>query len=272
MLRKAAIAATVFVFSLLLVQCGTGRDSVETLPDAADVSDAGMELPDAIAGEGGLQPVDAGNQLDLVPETGDVILDMAESSDHTPDEVETAEQCPPSICEVGDQKCKYNGTSYIECLEVPGCPGVGGNWGGAFQCPEGLVCLEGVGCTCKYGECEPGDDLDEVCGGSPWEQCGQWVCVDGCCDTEPVADCCKSGQDCKDCINLESGDMLLCSGTVPEGYVENLCTWDICLLNKCENTDKVANGQCDDDDTCTKDGCDPLTGECTWECDWDYFL
>jgi hypothetical protein len=272
MLRKGTTTATVFIFCLLHLQCGTGRDSVETLPHAADVPDALNGLTDGITGDRTVEPVDADGELDSVPEPGDVPQDAPDLNDLAFDELDDTEDCPPSICEVGDKKCKYAGTAYIECLEVPGCPGVGGNWSGSFPCPDGLVCVEGVGCTCKHGECESDDDLDEVCGGTLLGPCEEWICVEGCCDTEPVADCCKTGQDCQDCINLDSGDIILCPGVVPEGYVENLCTWDVCLLNQCENTDKADNGQCDDGDTCTIDGCDPVTGECVYECDWDYFL
>jgi len=272
MQRKNAAAATLFVFCLLLVQCGTGRDSVETPLDVGDTADVEVGVADAVAGDGIVEPVDVGDDADLVREPGDVFQDAPDLADLASDEVELAEQCPPSICEVGYKKCKYANTSYIECLEVPGCPGVGGNWSGSFPCPDGLVCVEGVGCTCKYGLCEPDDNLDEVCDGMPSAPCEEWTCVEGCCDTEPAAECCLMSQDCRDCINVESGDMILCPGIVPEGYVENLCTWDICLLNQCENTDKADNGQCDDDDTCTIDGCDPVTGECVYECDWDYFL
>ena len=180
--------------------------------------------------------------------------------------------CPPSLCEVGDKKCKYANTSYIECLEVPGCPGVGGNWSGSFPCSDGLICKEGVGCICEYGECGPDAELDEVCEGPLLGQCDEWFCDDGCCRIEAVGECCLVGKDCRDCLNMQSGETVLCPDEVPEGYVENLCTWDVCLQGECENTDKVANGQCDDDDTCTKDACDPLTGECVYECDWDYFL
>jgi len=261
-----------FVSCLVLAHCGTGRDSVELTLDTADISDTAVKPGDGVTGDGAVEPVDAGELFDLRQEPGDVVFDDAELADLTPDEVEVTEECPPSICEVGSKKCKYANTSYIECLEVPGCPGVGGNWSGSFPCPEGLICVEGMGCTCQYGVCESNDDLDEVCGGKLLAPCEEWICVDGCCETEPVSDCCLMNQDCRDCISLESGDIILCPGVVPEGYVENLCTWDICLQNECENTDKVANGQCDDDDTCTIDGCDPLTGECTWECDWDYFL
>jgi len=260
MLRRGAATAILFVLCLLLVQCGIGRKSAETVPDAGYGPEIGVA--DVVAGDGVLEIADKSDQLDIVSMPGDTGHDIAELDGRAPDEIEAGVECPPSICEVGFQKCKYANTSYVECLEVPGCPGVGGNWSGLVPCPDGLVCVEGVGCTCKYGVCEPDDNLDEVCDGTLLEQCKEWVCKEGCCQLEPVAECCLTGQDCRDCINLESGDTILCPEEVPEGYVENLCTWDVCLLSECENTDKVANGQCDDGDPCTKDLCDAVNGGC----------
>ena len=266
MKRKGAATAILLVLCLLLVQCGTGRDAIDLAVDVGDVPDAEFGLSDVVAGDGIVDPADADDQVDLVRQPGDAGHGVADLSDVVPDEIEAREECPPSICEVGDKKCKYANTSYVECLDVPGCPGVGGNWSGLFPCPEGLVCVEGVGCACKYGVCESDDDLDEVCGGKLLEPCEKWSCVDGCCDTieeecPPDWECYDS-KDCRDCIDTATGETSLCADTGPQdGFVLNLCTVDICVEGKCEYIDKAAQF-CDDGAPVSIDSCDPETGDC----------
>jgi hypothetical protein len=165
---------------------------------------------------------------------------------------------PPFHCEAN--KC--------EC--TPDCEGKECGYDGCFGecgfCSEPYACDNGS-CQCAYGTCAPGDDLESICSGESLGNCGIWKCSgDGCCTVGqiPPPDCCQTSDDCRDCINLQTAETIPCPETIPEGFVTNKCTKDVCgLNNECKHFDKVVFGECNDDDPCTKDSCDPASGVCT---------
>jgi hypothetical protein len=85
-----------------------------------------------------------------------------------------------SQCQEGDAECKYNFTGERRCISET----VGGVtcwvWDKITQCKEGTVCVEELGCTCKYGACDGPEDV-EGCLGYPMGKNDYWICEDGCC-------------------------------------------------------------------------------------------
>jgi hypothetical protein len=142
-----------------------------------------------------------------------------------------------------------------------GDDGCGWNCG---TCDALRVCEEGL-CRCTYGDCYAAGPLGAMCSGIELGHCDEWSCVDSCCTTVtlPMGECCFSGLDCRDCIHLETEEVVACADAIPEGFVENLCTLNPCLDNRCTLTDKVEAGLCDDNEMYTVDTCDPVTGECS---------
>jgi len=136
--------------------------------------------------------------------------------------------------------------------------------GSCGECQEPFVCDWGK-CECEFGACKEGDELAETCGGKSLGNCEAWACQDGCCDTQeiPPPDCCQTTEDCRDCINLETKETAPCPFEIPESFVENKCTKDVCGFgSKCKHFDKAAFGECSDEDDCTIDTCDFATGLC----------
>lgn len=155
-------------------------------------------------------------------------------------------ECTPD-CE--EKECGYDG-----------CFGECGACLGPYSCDAGA-------CVCAYGACTPEDNLEEVCAGSSLGNCGYWACSDdGCCTVAqvPAPDCCQASDDCRDCINLATAEVIPCPETIPEEFVTHKCTKDVCgLNNECKHFDKVVFGECNDDDACTDDSCSPASGVCT---------
>jgi hypothetical protein len=289
MMRKSH-AGMLFVCCLLLVQCGIGRHPIKTESEVGIFRDTRTSAPDIASRNGEVDLFEAAHQVDHRSEPGDnasqevaipdtcspVCADIECGDDGcggSCGECESAYQCeegiclavcPPSSCEVGDKKCVYNGIAYKECLEVPGCPGVGNNWSGAVICPEDLVCKKSIGCACDYGSCESDGNVGDTCGGKLLGPCELWECIEGCCQT--AEDCalvggCFNSLDCVDCIDVASGETYPCDeGGPPEGSVHNLCTPDWCVNGKCWYADK--DGWCDDGDPLSIDTCEPETGSC----------
>ena len=169
-------------------------------------------------------------------------------------------------CGVCDEKFVCLGAV---CACIPSCEdkecGSDGCLGSCGFCDKPLVCKL-YACQCSYGHCVPGDNLDEVCGGTSPGNCGEWQCVDGCCEVyqTPPPECCQTSEDCRDCINLETAETTDCPLAIPEGFVTDMCTDDVCGFgNKCKHFHKAVFGECNDDDDCTKDSCEPETGLCT---------
>lgn len=165
--------------------------------------------------------------------------------------------CPPPLFCV-DAVCAC--VSMCQGKEC-GTDGCGGSCG---ECQEPYACDFGK-CECAYGVCAVGDDLDEVCGNLALGNCETWGCENECCVTveTPPPVCCQTTEDCRDCVNLESGETVDCPTAVPEGYVQNKCTKDVCGFgNECKHFDKVVFGECNDDDDCTNDTCIFETGKC----------
>jgi hypothetical protein len=157
-----------------------------------------------------------------------------------------------------------------KCECEPDCTdkecGFDGCFGECGTCPSPYSCDSG-NCACAYGVCGPEDNLDEVCSGTSLGNCGYWACSDsGCCTVAqvPAPDCCQGSDDCRDCINLETAEVVPCPEKIPENFVTHKCTQDTCgLNNECKHFDKVVFGECNDDDACTADSCAPASGVCT---------
>jgi len=155
------------------------------------------------------------------------------------------------------------------CACIPDCTdkecGSDGCLGSCGFCDQPLVCKLNA-CQCLYGSCADGEDLDEVCGGTSLGNCGAWECVDGCCQVAqiPPPDCCQTSEDCRDCINLETAETIDCPLEIPDGFISDKCTEDVCggFDNQCKHFHKAVFGECNDDDDCTKDSCEPETGWC----------
>jgi len=163
------------------------------------------------------------------------------------------------LCKEGEFKC--NGSTKIKyCQKTE--DGCYGEWSPPEPCEEGKVCKTGKGCVCELGGCADGDVLDDVCTGKILAKCEEWTCDQGCCATAEIGppECCQTAADCRDCIDLETGEIIDCpTDPIPAGYVENLCTMDSCLKS-CSHTPPPGF---DDGEACTIDSCDPLTGEIT---------
>jgi hypothetical protein len=156
-----------------------------------------------------------------------------------------------------------------KCECTPDCQdkecGYDGCFGECGSCVAPYACNGGT-CGCAYGSCGPGDDLDAVCQGTSLGNCGYWDCAEtGCCVVAqtPPPECCQTSDDCRDCIDLATAEVVPCPDAIPAGFVTHKCTKDVCGNNQCKHFDKVVFGECNDDDPCTQDACDPDSGVCT---------
>ncbi len=133
-------------------------------------------------------------------------------------------------------------------------------------CSDGNNCTEDQ-CICTaWNPANPTECAEAQCDSTPKVcecpgECAVCTCdpFSGMCDTVPG--------NCADCIDIESGDTVLCPGVVPDGYVKNLCTLDACDMEtgECIHTEVV----CFDNNLCTTDICNPVAG-CTFppvDCD-----
>jgi hypothetical protein len=200
---------------------------------------------------------DIASSSDSVQAPPEILSDSNGTMDFGEAETPDDDICQPHGCELGAVECKYNNKAERVCVEVEGIY----EWSVLKECDDWQACQEGLGCTCEYGACAEGDDLDSVCSGKILGDCQSWTCEKGCCgiDSGPMIwPCC----DCSDCIDLESGETSPCPGTVPEGAILNLCTTDLC---DCDCQCSYVEKSCNDDDQCTADSCNPETGECIFE-------
>ncbi len=180
-------------------------------------------------------------------------------------------ECGDNGCggECGECKAQFQ-CEVDKCECVPDCEGRECGSDGCFlecgTCPALYLCNGGQ-CDCAYGACAAGDALDEVCGGTSLGNCGYWACTEaGCCNVAQIEppDCCQGNDDCRDCINLNTAEVIPCPQTIPDDFVTHKCTQDVCgLNNQCKHFDKVVFGECNDDDPCTTDSCAPSSGVCT---------
>ena len=161
--------------------------------------------------------------------------------------------------------CESNKCECTPDCEAKEC-GYDGCFGECGTCQPPYTCDNGT-CACAYGVCSPQDNLEEVCSGTSLGNCGYWACSEtGCCTVAqvPAPDCCQGSDDCRDCINLETAEVIPCPQTIPENFVTHKCTQDTCgLNNECKHFDKVVFGECNDDNACTADSCVPSSGVCT---------
>ena len=128
-------------------------------------------------------------------------------------------------CEGEPQQCHKFTCEEGECAEVPVANDT--------SCSDGDLCT--VGDTCQNGVCVSGPDME--CEGEP-QQCHQFICEEGECTEVPVA----NDTSCSD------GD---------------LCTvGDTCQNGMCVSGPDM---ECDDNNECTEDNCDPTTGVCVYE-------
>ena len=184
--------------------------------------------------------------------------DLAPQADLAPECI-----CPPDcqnfkpLCKEGESKCMYANTQVKHCeLDGDGCWGV---WSEPEPCPENTGCQTPGGCVCDYGACLESDDLQATCDGQQLTGCDAWVCTDGCCAVGKQEDCCEKSSECTDCISLETGEKLQpCPDPIPDEFVENKCTIDACMQGGCQWIDH----ECPDENPCTIEQCDPLTGAC----------
>ena len=193
-----------------------------------------------------------------------------------PDDIDTKDEKGPDAdvkcpykppCSLGEVKCKFNNTTMVECIKDP--DEVFAQYDDCFiwdseevKCGPLQTCKTDVGCACDVAGCEDAGD----CEGEA-DTCKEWSCQEGCCVEVDSEECCKKGSDCMDCINLTTMELLQpCPSPMPEGFVQDKCTQDVCIVasGKCQWTDKVLEGLCDDAEECTIDGCDPLSGDCTY--------
>ena len=262
MLRKTAAAGALLVFCLFLVQCGTGRDSVETALDIVDAADAKVALTDGAAENGAVEPVDADGELDLVPEPGDVVQDSAELADHGSDEIDSIDVC---IQDCQDKECGDNGCGGTcgECGDDQPCT--------LDSCVGGLCLNEDVkGCCDSDDDCvDEWDCTIDVCWISEGKETGH-------CDSYFPSPHCGTPDDCKPkvcqdiacvnciCIWSPQEDCCVKDADCDEGDV---CETNLCLL---DNTCGTLPVDCDDSDPISIDSCDPETGDCVhcWpDCD-----
>ena len=190
------------------------------------------------------------------PGAGDLAEDTVDTSDAR--EVNICAAPPPPACGEGQSKCTSGNTEVRFCQFLEET--CSWTWSAPEPCPENTLCQEDAGCVCKYGACQAGDELDEACTGKALDWCHEWQCDNGCCWVDDV-DCPEYG--CNDCINLETGEIVLMDGVCPEGFIDQLCTHDyLSDEGECVYLDKLEADLCDDGDKCTWEECDPSTGDC----------
>jgi hypothetical protein len=191
----------------------------------------------------------------------------------------SASQCDSGYCV--DGVCCEN-----SCPGICDACNVGGEWGTCTRVPNDTPCPDNDRCngteTCQAGSCVPGDPLD--CSNAN-------KCTDDACDPasgclfNPVANgtACSNGNPCdgeESCLGgvCQSGQSLDCDDRNP-------CTGDSCsqAAGGCQHTPvtdgtfcggglcgdascsagqcvSASTNDCDDQDPCTKDWCNPDTG------------
>ncbi|MGB0588813.1 MAG: hypothetical protein ACPGU1_03945 [Myxococcota bacterium] len=193
---------------------------------------------------------------------------------------------PGAPCEDGDactetDQCNSDGT----CEGTPkSCSGGATDCAGAPECdPETGACVGapvGAGSACDDGDLTTANDQCDgagACAGAPLN-CPETECTvinpDGVsCNETPVA----MGTSCANDLPCITGKCDGAGECEPEGGIlEGWCQLDgVCLLDgqtlpdnacqRCEVSTSQTSGvetTCDDDNACTEDSCDPLTGAC----------
>ncbi|MEC9072804.1 MAG: hypothetical protein VX938_10510, partial [Myxococcota bacterium] len=137
--------------------------------------------------------------------------------------------------EAGVQICAEDGLGVLICEEAqPGCLRLSQ----PEACADGELCLDGVCMTPCVPDCVGKACGDDGCGGS---------CGPACDDDNPCTDdaCAATGQ-CSYTPNAEScDDGDACTGA------------DLCMMGACTAGPQLS---CDDENECTVDSCDPVTG------------
>ena len=175
---------------------------------------------------------------------------------------------PCRTCDLDSDTCVWNCPSANdlccdgECCSGDFCCGTG--------CCENKKCEKctSTGCKSRCGHCEVCD------GGACVEACpGQDCCDDeSCC----AGECCEAGccrtQDCKSCqggVCASYCDPAQCQACVG-GACQVTCGSNPCCdgrcCNNCQKCDEVTGEcvpKCDDEQECTFDSCDGLTGNCS---------
>ena len=214
-------------------------------PDTGPVADP--DAPDTAVG-GDLDPADDGEPIEP---------DISGCADDS--ECESANQCTVGICAVGGQ-CKY----------VP----LGGGCDDGNHCTTDDLC---VGDKCVGNQIFCGDD----------NPCTNDSCLDGSCEFVFNADPCDDGNACTKDDHCKNGLCAFLEGTTCDDG--SVCTTDACNpeTGECEflafvdgspcDDGEVCNvgetclagvcqggfePNCDDEQLCTDDTCDPLTGFC----------
>jgi formylglycine-generating enzyme required for sulfatase activity len=174
-----------------------------------------------------------------------------------------------------------NGCTVDSCSPASGCV----YQSSGAECTDGNPCTEGdvcVGAYCKPGASKSCDDGNA---------CTQEACVQasGACATAPEPDGVACDADGSECTVADSCKVGVCVAGAVDCEDDNPCTQDSCdnavkgckhvgVKGPCDDgnactVDDYCGGSkcnggplpdCDDDDVCTKDGCDPAIG-CTHE-------
>ena len=136
------------------------------------------------------------------------------------------------------------------CSDNDDCRDEGwGRWcsGGRCRCNRDSHCGDFDGDVCTVEQCIDGECRRTLLDCDDCDPCTEDVChPDTGCEHIPIPGCCVSDDECHD---------------------SNACTWDMCVENECVYSQEV---DCDDDDFCTQDACDPDTGMCIYtptDCD-----
>ena len=146
-----------------------------------------------------------------------------------------------------------------ECTQDDHCAGGGCLGGGLVTCDDELACTTDL-CDPDSGECtytpiEDGQECDDGDLCTAGDVCVELACQPG----EPID--CDDGNECTgDACDSESG---FCTVEYIEGPCDDssVCSIvDACLNGKCVGLDNV---DCGDDNPCTDDPCDPITGVCS---------
>ena len=121
-------------------------------------------------------------------------------------------------------------------------------------CDDGDPC--NLGDYCKIGTCVGGATKLKCDDANP-------CTVNHCepftgCQFEPAPGPCDDGDPCTAADQCSDGS---CSGAPVDCGDGDACTSDVCIDGECEHAAPPA-GDCEDDNGCTADSCDPLTGDC----------
>jgi hypothetical protein len=191
---------------------------------------------------------------------------------HLPKNCDDGNICTTDFCDPRTGQCVNTPecTNDFDCIDGDLCTD---DWCDAAGCchSDPVDCDDGNDCTRDF--CDPAtgicvhipdceNDFDCIDG----DLCtDDWCDAAGCCHSDPVD--CDDGNPCtRDSCDPDTG----CVNTPECPPVTNcidgdLCTTDYCDELGCCNNDPI---DCDDDNPCTEDSCDPATGVCihTPEC------